>query len=158
MNKSNSYQFVLPSPIGGLGLNLSSKGVTQIAYLSLRAKPNIPKQGLALEVYQQIADYFELRRTEFDLPLDIEGTSYQQKVWRTVAKIPYGKSKAYGDIAGKIHSGPRAVGNACRRNPIPIIIPCHRVVRKNDIGGYCGSVSGKQIQQKDWLLQHEICG
>ena len=61
----------------------------------------------------------------------------------------------YGEIAEAIHSGPRAVGNACRHNPIPIIIPCHRVVKKGGIGGYCGSLSGKEIQQKDWLLRHE---
>ena len=157
MNQAEEFQFVLPSPIGGLGLNLSSKGVTQIGYLSGRAKTKIPKQGLALEVYKQLIDYFELRRNEFNLPLDIHGTPYQKKVWRAVSKIPYGKSKAYSDIAKNIHSGPRAVGNACRHNPIPIIIPCHRVVKINGIGGYCGKTSGTQIQQKDWLLQHETC-
>ena len=155
MNNATNYQFVLPSPIGGLGLNLSAKGISEIAYLSNRAKFKMPKQGLALDVYQQLVDYFELKRNEFDLPLDIQGTSYQKKVWKAVSKIPYGKSQAYSDIAKKIHSGPRAVGNACRHNPIPIIIPCHRVTKKNAIGGYCGSTRGAEVQQKDWLLQPE---
>ncbi|MEM7304187.1 MAG: methylated-DNA--[protein]-cysteine S-methyltransferase [Pseudomonadota bacterium] len=157
MNNENTsnFDFVLPSPVGNLGLNLSSKGITNIVYLQNKAKVNLPKKGLALKVYQQLVDYFELRRNDFDLPLDIQGTPYQKKVWNAVSRIPYGKSSAYGDIANKIHSGPRAVGNACRHNPVPILIPCHRVVKKNGLGGYCGSIRGTEIQQKDWLLQHE---
>ena len=155
MNNSGQFQYVLPSPVGRLGLKLSTKGVRQISYISDNTPLNIPQGGLALEVFQQLDDYFELRRTEFSLPLDIEGTPYQQKVWRAVSAIPYGKYKAYGDIAKKIRSGPRAVGNACRHNPIPIIIPCHRVTKKNSVGGYCGSTQAAKVQQKDWLLQHE---
>ena len=116
----------------------------------------LPDQGVAAKVYQQLIEYFELRRTEFDIPIDIEGTSYQKKVWNEVAKIHYGQSRTYGEIAQSINSGPRAVGNACRHNPIPIIIPCHRVIKKTGIGGYCGSVVGKDIQHKDWLLRHEV--
>ena len=155
MNKSGRYQYVMPSPIGKLGLNLSANGVEQIVYLSGNIPLNIPRSGLAREVYQQLTDYFELRRTEFNLPLDIKGTPYQQKVWQVISAIPYGQSKAYGEVAKKINSGPRAVGNACRHNPVPIIIPCHRVTKKNALGGYCGSTYGAEVQQKDWLLQHE---
>jgi methylated-DNA-[protein]-cysteine S-methyltransferase len=155
MNNPVRFQFVLPSPIGKLGLNLSAKGVSQIRYLSNNMALNVPESGLALDVFQQLADYFELRRSGFDLPLDIAGTPYQQKVWQVISRIPYGQSKAYSEIASKINSGPRAVGNACRHNPIPIIIPCHRVTKKNAIGGYCGSTRDAEVQQKDWLLHHE---
>lgn len=152
----DSFDYVLPSPIGNLGLNISAKGIQRLFYIKKKQNTDIPTTGLGAEVHQQIMEYFELQRTEFDLPIDIQGTTYQNKVWDEVAKIAYGKSMTYGDLAKAISSGPRAVGNACRHNPIPIIIPCHRVVKKGAIGGYCGSVAGKEIQQKDWLLRHEI--
>ena len=152
----DSFDYILPSPIGSLGLNTSVNGIQRLFYIKTKQEKKIPTSGFAAKVHQQIMEYFELQRTEFDLPIDIQGTTFQNRVWKQVAKIPYGESLTYGDIAKAINSGPRAVGNACRHNPIPIIIPCHRVVKKGGIGGYCGSVVGKQIQQKDWLLRHEI--
>ncbi len=152
----DSFDYILPSPIGSLGLNISANGIQRLFYIKTKQKSHIPTSGFAAKVHRQIMEYFELQRTEFDLPVDIRGTTYQNRVWSEVAKIAYGESLTYGDIAKAINSGPRAVGNACRHNPIPIIIPCHRVVKKGGIGGYCGSVVGKQIQQKDWLLRHEI--
>ncbi len=152
----DTFDYILPSPIGHLGLNTSSKGIQRLFYIKTKQDPHIPINGFAATVHQQIMEYFELKRTEFDLPIDIQGTIYQNRVWSEVAEIAYGKSLTYGDIAKALNSGPRAVGNACRHNPIPIIIPCHRVVKKSGIGGYCGSVAGKEIQQKDWLLRHEI--
>ena len=152
----DSFDYILPSPIGPLGLNISARGIQRLLYIKTKLDSRIPAIGFGAKVHQQIMEYFELQRTEFDLPIDIQGTTYQNKVWSEVAKIPYGGCLTYGDIATAINSGPRAVGNACRHNPIPIIIPCHRVVKKSGIGGYCGSVVGKAIQQKDWLLKHEI--
>jgi methylated-DNA-[protein]-cysteine S-methyltransferase len=152
----DSFDYILPSPIGQLGLNISTKGIQRLFYIQSKQDSCIPITGFGATVHRQIMEYFELQRTEFDLPIDIQGSIYQHKVWREVAKISYGESQTYGDIAKAINSGPRAVGNACRHNPVPIIIPCHRVVKKGGIGGYCGSVGGKEIQQKDWLLRHEI--
>jgi len=146
----------MPSPIGPLGLELTKNGIKRLSYLKGKHETCMPKQGLALKIYKQIDEYFQLKRTEFDLPIDIGGTLFQRRVWKQVSKISYGESLTYGEIAKLIDSGPRAVGNACRKNPIPIIIPCHRIVKKNSIGGYCGSLVGKEIQQKDWLLRHEI--
>ena len=153
---NQEFEYVLPSPVGNLGLSVTTKGIRCLSYLRIQQKIQLPKGGLGKQVYSQLQEYFELRRTSFDLPIDIVGTSYQKKVWSEVAKIAYGESRTYGEIAQSISSGARAVGNACRNNPIPIIIPCHRVVKKSGIGGYCGSVAGKEIQQKDWLLRHEI--
>ncbi|MFK7794631.1 MAG: methylated-DNA--[protein]-cysteine S-methyltransferase [Gammaproteobacteria bacterium] len=152
----DSFDYILPSPIGLLGLNISSKGIQRLLYIKTKQDSRIPNKGFGAKVHQQIMEYFELQRTEFDLPIDIQGTTYQNRVLSEVVKISYGESLTYGDIAMAIDSGPRAVGNACRHNPIPIIIPCHRVVKKSGIGGYCGSIVGKEIQQKDWLLQHEV--
>jgi len=152
----DSFDYILPSPIGHLGLNISSKGIKRLFYIKIKQDSRIPTTGFAAIVHLQIMEYFELKRTEFDLPIDIQGTVYQNRVWKEVAKISYGQSLTYGDIAKALNSGARAVGNACRHNPIPIIIPCHRVVKKDAIGGYCGSIAGREIQQKDWLLRHEI--
>jgi len=156
MSKSSfQYDYVLPSPIGKLGLVISGKGIQRLSYINDQVEVMLPKRGLAVATYKQINEYFQLIRTEFDLPIDIQGTQFQKRVWSRVSMIGYGDSLTYGDIAASIDSGPRAVGNACRNNPIPIIIPCHRVVKKSGMGGYCGSLVGVEIQQKDWLLRHE---
>ena len=150
----SKFDYILPSPIGKLGLNVSAKGVQRLAYTH-HQQDRLPELGLAADVYQQLSEYFQLTRSEFDLPIDIQGTPFQKQVWQYVAKISFGEALTYGEIAKAINSGPRAVGNACRNNPIPIIIPCHRVIKKTGMGGYCGSLVGKEIQQKDWLLRHE---
>ena len=157
-NNAESFDYILPAPVGSLGLSLSGKGIRRLAYVATEPHCLTVTHGLALEVSRQLEEYFQLRRTAFDLPIDIDGTPYQNRVWQVVADIAYGQCLTYGDIAEKIHSGPRAVGNACRQNPVPIIIPCHRVVSKNNIGGYCGRLAGRRIQQKDWLLRHEAAG
>ena len=151
-----TFAYILSSPIGSLGLNTSAKGVTQLSYLASSQTTRTPRQGLAYEVKRQLQDYFDSKITSFELPLDVPGTRYQQQVWQLLQGISYGQYQTYGEIAQTLGSGARAVGNACRRNPIPIIIPCHRVVRADAVGGYCGSVSGRALQQKDWLLRHEL--
>ena len=88
---------------------------------------------------RQLDDYFDGRRRDFDLPLALVGTAYQQKVWAALRAIPFGTVLSYGALAAKIDSAPRAVGGACGRNPVPIIVPCHRVLpRDGRLGGYSG--------------------
>lgn len=153
--KSVKFEYVLPTPVGNMGFAASANGIVCLSYAPKQCKPRMPSGGFAFEVYQQLLEYFNRRRTSFDLPLDPEGTRYQKQVWRQLSKIQWGDSMTYGEIAKKINSGPRAVGNACRSNPISIIVPCHRVVRKSDIGGYSGCVKGQPIMRKTWLLDHE---
>ena len=86
----------------------------------------------------QLNDYFDGLRKNFDLPLEPPGTKFQQRVWSMMEQIPYGKTITYGEIAKALGSSARAVGMACGANPIPVIIPCHRVVAANDMGGYSG--------------------
>ena len=86
----------------------------------------------------QLNDYFDRLRKNFDLPLEPPGTKFQQRVWSMMEQIPYGKTITYGEIAKALGSSARAVGMACGANPIPVIIPCHRVVAANDMGGYSG--------------------
>jgi methylated-DNA-[protein]-cysteine S-methyltransferase len=101
---------------------------------------------------QQIEAYFDGELTEFDLPLAPTGTAYRQGVWRALCEIPYGETRSYLDIARKVGGSARSVGQANGHNPIPLIIPCHRVVAATHIGGYSG---GEGLLTKRWLLALE---
>lgn len=117
-------------------------------------EPNLFGQtDLLYEAYTQLREYFSGERTEFDLPTEPKGTEFQRKVWNELEKIPYGKTVSYQDLAGRIGNpkASRAVGGAGGKNPIMIIIPCHRVINKNgEIGGYAWG-----IQLKQYLLELE---
>ena len=91
------------------------------------------------EAARQLDAYFAGNLTEFDLPLRPAGSDFERRVWDGMLGIPYGKTRSYGELAAGIGSGPRAVGGACGKNPIPIVIPCHRVLAKAGMGGYSGS-------------------
>ena len=107
------------------------------------------------QAYEQIQQYLQHPNTQFQSSLhQQEGTAFQQRVWQAIAAIPLGQTATYGQIASQIGSGPRAVANACGANNIPLIIPCHRVVAQNGIGGF---MQGKEngLSVKRWLLAHE---
>lgn len=92
---------------------------------------------LLLKAKTEVEEYLRGERKEFDLPLSPKGTPFQEKVWRELLKIKYGERISYGEIGERIGSKAyRAIGNACGKNPIPLIIPCHRVVGKNNLGGF----------------------
>lgn len=106
-------------------------------------------------VFAQLKSYFVAAQKFHDIPLQAIGTPFQTKVWSELQKIPLGETRSYGEIAKKLNSSPRAVGNACRKNPILIIIPCHRVVSATGIGGFSGEKDGDKVNIKRWLLSHE---
>ncbi len=104
---------------------------------------------------QQLEEYFDGRRQVFDLPLAPPGTTFQQRVWERLRTIPFGQVRRYGELAGALGPAPRALGTACGRNPLPILIPCHRVVAQSGgLGGYSG-MDG--IETKRFLLRLEGC-
>jgi methylated-DNA-[protein]-cysteine S-methyltransferase len=94
----------------------------------------------------QLEEYFAGERTDFDIPMTFEGTEFQRQVWTELCRIPYGETISYGELACRVGrpNGPRAVGQANGRNPIPIIVPCHRVVASDGIGGYGGGLAMKR--------------
>ena len=98
------------------------------------------------EAASQLEEYFAGERIEFDLPMELDGTAFQREVWAELTRIPYGKTISYGELARRVGrpSGPRAVGQANGRNPIAIIVPCHRVLASNGIGGYGGGLRVKR--------------
>jgi methylated-DNA-[protein]-cysteine S-methyltransferase len=99
-------------------------------------------------IFNQLDEYFKHKRKKFDIPLDFDGTPFQMKVWNELLKIPYGKTTSYGKLSQKLGDPKliRAVGRANGANPIPIIIPCHRVINSNgNLGGYTGGLKMKEI-------------
>ena len=98
------------------------------------------------ETATQLEEYFAGERTDFDLPMELDGTPFQREVWAELTRIPYGETISYGELARRVGrpNGPRAVGQANGRNPIPIIVPCHRVLASNGIGGYGGGLEVKR--------------
>jgi methylated-DNA-[protein]-cysteine S-methyltransferase len=98
------------------------------------------------ETASQLDEYFAGERTDFDVPMELDGTDFQREVWSELTRIPYGETISYGELARRVGrpSAPRAVGQANGRNPIPVIVPCHRVLASNGIGGYGGGLKVKR--------------
>ena len=155
IRSGHAYDCVLDSPLGRLGVRLHDNSITRLDYLGNKAalKPAATPPGKRLAV--QLTHYFTDPQSRFTLPVELHGTDFQQRVWRALTRIPPGRTLTYGELAAKLGSGARAVGNACRNNPVSIIIPCHRVVSRSGIGGYSGKTGGREIDRKQWLLVHE---
>jgi methylated-DNA-[protein]-cysteine S-methyltransferase len=109
--------------------------------------------GLLKIASDQLTGYFDGALKDFSLPLAPSGTPFQRQVWATMTRIPYGETQSYGGVAEELGNSPRAVGTACGRNPIPIIIPCHRVVGNG--GALVGYSGGDGVETKRYLLAHE---
>lgn len=103
---------------------------------------------------RQLDAYFSGSLKHFGVPPSVNGTPFQRAVWQAIAQIPYGQTVSYGDIACAVGSHPRAVGGACGKNPLALVIPCHRVVAQNGLGGF-SSGEDRALAVKQWLLQHE---
>jgi methylated-DNA-[protein]-cysteine S-methyltransferase len=149
------YQAKLQAPFGVLGIRCTEDALTGIEFLAPGARPQLPRNAFARRVCEQLSAYFADPDFHFDLPLNPGGTEHQNKVWNAMRAIPRGQVQTYGALAARIHSSPRAVGQACGNNPIPIVIPCHRVVGKSGMGGFMRHSGGYALDIKHWLLAHE---
>jgi methylated-DNA-[protein]-cysteine S-methyltransferase len=144
---------LLPSPIGPLYVEADDGAITRLYTDGHRfhtaAEPDDEGRFAALSA--QLEQYFTGERTDFDLPLAPAGTPFEQRVWAALRAIPYGRTRTYGEIARELGSSARAVGRANGRNPISIIVPCHRVIGADgDLTGYAGGLETKRA-----LLAHE---
>jgi len=148
------YSVIINSPVGRLGIITKDDAVYGVEFLT-SSELLTPKDVFTKKVVAQLDAYFNDSAFQFDLPLVTEGRPFQQSVWCALRKIPIGETRTYSDMSETLKSGPRAVGNACRHNPIPIIIPCHRIVAKLGLGGFSGQTSGEKMDIKTWLLRHE---
>lgn len=135
--------------------------VVEIRYLPFSSSSISARNSLAERAARQLERYREDPDTKFDLPLAIEGTPFQRRLWEALCEIPRGKTLTYGELARRLGGDDwemsRAVGQACGDNRLPIVIPCHRVVAANGIGGFAHATGGYLLEAKRWLLMHE-CG
>ncbi len=159
------YRATCPSPLGELTLVSTDTGLRVVSWEG--EEPNVaglplvkdiessPSHPIIAATIQQFAEYFGSRRCDFDLPLDLRGTEFQQQAWRALATIPGGKTASYGEQARRIGrpKAVRAIGNANGRNPVPIVLPCHRVIGSNAaLTGYSGAGG---LKTKQFLLDLE---
>lgn len=149
-------------PIGILHISTSATCVLSIRWVDAGVIDNSVVSSLPLNVrvlHKQIIlsldDYFRFRHASQKIACCPCGTPFQQKIWDFLIQIPFGSVMTYGEIAKKLQTSSRAVGQACRRNKISIFIPCHRVVAKTGLGGFFGRAQGNR-DIKHWLLQHEM--
>ncbi len=142
-------QLSLHSPVGDLTLSEEDGAIVAVDWGWGRDQTETP---LLLRARDQLEEYFDGARLDFDLPLAPFGSDYQKRVWAALCRIPAGATRSYGDIAREAGGSPRSVGGANGRNPIPILIPCHRVLAGNGIGGYSG---GDGLPTKRFLLDLE---
>ena len=153
MSDANEYAAVVGAPVGMLGIRLRAG---RLCGIDLAPAIEAPRpEPAARAVLDQLFHYFENPRWSFDLPLEMDGTPFQRRVWRALRRIPPGDTLSYGGLARTLGSSARAVGGACRRNPIPIVVPCHRVVSADGVGGFMGALGGDPLAIKRWLLAHE---
>lgn len=146
------YIDYLESPLGLVEFKATEKGISQLIFCGPDTK-KITANEITDRCKQQLQDYFAGQRQVFDVPLDAKGTSFQKQVWSCLLNIQFGTTLSYRDIATLVDrpKGSQAVGGANGRNPISIIVPCHRVVGSNgSLTGYAGG-----IERKLWLLKHE---
>ncbi len=145
------------TPFTGLEIQCTENAVVSVDFVAKTRAERLPevKTALMQRVVEQIAGYCQSPQWKFDLPVKLQGTEFQQRVWRALQAIPPGQVKTYGDLAKELKTSPRAVGNACRQNPVPLIIPCHRVVAKQGLGGFGGVTHGQVLAIKQQLLHHE---
>lgn len=150
-----AYHARLAMPFGVLGVVTQDDHLTEIDFLPMET-PLLPAQTpLAGEVCSQLQAYAADPNFYFDLPLRPLGTPYQHRVWQALLEIPSGQTESYGALSKSLGSAPRAVGQACGANPIPVVIPCHRVLAKAGLGGFMNHAVGGPLQIKRWLLEHE---
>jgi len=142
----------LDTPIGRIGLRWREDVVTRVVLdpqdpMGLNAVPDW--------IAMQIGAYFRSPEFRFSLATEPAGTPFQRQVWQAIAAIPAGRTRTYGALAAELGSAPRAVGAACRANPYPLLVPCHRVVGVHGLGGFAGDSQGRLLGVKRWLLAHE---
>lgn len=146
---SDAYTVTLPSPLGPIWVTEQGGAIIRVAWTGGNPTKATP---LLLEATAQLNAYFVGERTSFTLPLTPAGSPFHQQVFAAMQAIPHGETRTYGAIAKDLDTFGQPVGQACGSNPIPVIIPCHRVLSAEGLGGYSGAGG---VETKIWLLRHE---
>jgi methylated-DNA-[protein]-cysteine S-methyltransferase len=149
-----TFDAIVPSPFGAVGVVAQDDFVTTLTLLPNPQPEQSSEQPFVQSVVRQIKQYFAKPDQVIDIPIAVKGTPFQKRVWQAISTVPAGKTITYSELAKMVNSGPRAVANACGANQVPLVVPCHRVVAKQGLGGFMqGEAQGLVI--KAWLLQHE---
>lgn len=152
------YHAVVSAPFGKVGIEVDAVAgvVRTIVYLEDSVPARAPDSAIAERAARQIERYLADPAASFDLPLAEAGTPFQRRVWQAMCEIPLGSVMTYGALARQVDGVARAVGQACGDNPFPLVIPCHRVVAANGLGGFSHHAGdGFYPRVKRWLLAHE---
>jgi methylated-DNA-[protein]-cysteine S-methyltransferase len=153
------FDVIVEFPKMKVGVATREDRVVEIRYLPLSTSNISARNSLAERAARQLERYREDPDTKFDLPLAIEGTPFQRRLWDALCEIPRGKTLTYGELARRLGGDDwemsRAAGRACGDNRLPIVIPCHRVVAANGLGGFAHATGGYLLEAKRWLLMHE---
>jgi len=158
---SAMWSAVLATPLPGnwrFAIRCMDGAVCETAFLPADAALLAPRDDCARRAAVAVQRYFSAADALSEVRLAPHGTPFQQQVWQALLAIPPGRPCSYGTLAARLGSGARAVASACRANPIPLFIPCHRVVAAHGRGGYMGATGGPPLLLKDWLLEHEAAG
>ena len=156
-NDRQVFDACLKAPFATLGIVTDDKHLLGIHFLPTSVPAKTPRiNSVAHLACVQLMAYLDNRNFKFDLPLKLTGSKHQVDVWQGMRKIPAGKTRTYGELAAEIGSSPRAVGTACGQNPMPVIVPCHRIVAASGgLGGFMGGKLENPLVIKQWLLKHE---
>ncbi len=155
MSHDPRFSTIIPSPIGNLGIHIHNNKLTRIVFLGTDQSSQLSNENEYQPLHNELTAYFQNPQHDFQFPLEVKGTPFQKTVWQALRQIPVSTTISYQELATHLGTSPRAIGNACRANPTPIIVPCHRVVAKNHMGGFVGKTAGEMIAIKRWLLTHE---
>jgi methylated-DNA-[protein]-cysteine S-methyltransferase len=145
---------VVTAPFGGVAIDTDGAFITGLRFVQ-GAHASAPAGGVAADAAEQLVRYFSDAHFRFKLPLAISGTPFQRRVWEAIATIPCGSTRRYGELADLLRAPARAVGQACGDNRLPILIPCHRVIGAESLGGFAHATGGFPVSVKRWLLEHE---
>ena len=148
-------QTIIDTPFGQITLFASEYYLQGIELFNAKTDAGSQPSPIIQQLSQELTEFFVHAHNVWSIPLLYTGTDFQQKVWQHLRTIPIGETRTYSQVASALNTSARAVGNACRANPFPIVVPCHRVVSKSGLGGFAGKIEGHEITVKRWLLDHE---
>jgi methylated-DNA-[protein]-cysteine S-methyltransferase len=149
------YDAILDAPRCRLGAVFTGEALTRLDFLPANTPISGKHDSRARRLTDELDAYWRNSTHEFNLLYVPAGTPFQLRVWRALMAIPAGHPTTYGTLAKQLGTAPRAVGQACGSNPLPILIPCHRVVAASGLGGFMHAASGTPLDVKNWLLAHE---
>lgn len=150
-----AYDAILPAPMCRLGARFTGEALTRLDFLPIETPLSDRPDARARQLSRELDAYWRNPAHAFALTYTPLGTPFQLRVWHALMAIPLGRPTTYGTLATQLGTAARAVGQACGSNPLPILIPCHRVVAASGLGGFMHASSGTPLDVKTWLLAHE---